>query len=586
MLRSSILTIFRAFALIVVSTSMVGATTTEKVALVIGNGDYGAVPKLKNPRNDAQDLAMSLESIGFDVTTAFDLDQSGLLRGLREFQSKARQADVALIYYAGHGIEVGKQNYLIPTDAKLETDRDVPFETVELDNAVLAASGARLLSLVIVDACRNNPFAGQMTRTAGFRSIGRGLAEVEPQGNTLVAFAAKAGTVAADGAGRNSPYAMALLESLAEPKVEVGLLFRQVRDRVIKETRGAQEPFFYGSLSSTRLYLNETEVEEEPVVVAAAAPTSQPAPAVAAEPDDLRTQSLVWSAIKDSQDPSVFQHFLETYPDGPFVPFASLALKRLDATLAKPDLAPAEPMVAAPAIEEPEAPRGDIETQKTDAIGTPKPIEDVDITDQDVKVVIVTPDASPLTTPTKDEPLILEDAKPILASRNEVREIQERLTILELRPGPIDGLSGRRTAAAIMEFEKQKNLQASGVPSVRILELLRQEVSLDKLAEFRAAEAERKEAARRAAAERRRAAAAANAAAAKPSPTGAPSKTAAQIAAEAAAAKAAELERLKRRRARLAASDDNSSSGGSSGGSSSGSSSSSSGGGGSCGLSC
>ena len=552
MFRTAIAFILGLLFVVMATATVVFAATTEKVALVIGNSDYGAVPKLKNPRNDAEDLAASLEAIGFEVTTAYDLDQSGLLRGLREFQSKARQADVALIYYAGHGIEVGKQNYLIPTDAKLETDRDVPFETVELDNAVLAASGARLLSLVIVDACRNNPFAGQMTRTSGFRSVGRGLAEVEPQGNTLVAFAAKAGTVAADGSGRNSPYAQALLASLAEPKVEVGLLFRKVRDQVIKETRGEQEPFFYGSLSSERLYLNETEIPEAPKPEVVTAP--QAPQVIAPEPDDIRTQSLVWSAIKDSTDPFVFQQFLETYPDGPFVPFASLALERLKASNTAPEKLLTEPLVA------PEAPRGDIDTPAPTEVVKAPLVDEGKADAPDVNVVVVTPDAAP--SPPQAETAYVESIAPEPASRGEIREIQERLTILKLRPGPIDGLSGRRTANAIMEFEKQKDMQAFGVPSTKILDLLREEVSYDKLSLFRAEQAERRAAAQRAAEQRRQAAAVPT-----PQQPAVQAPTAAEIAAQAAAveaaAKAAEWERRKKRRARLEASDGDNSGGGS-----------------------
>ena len=236
----------------------------SQVALVIGNAAYESVPALRNPRNDAEDVSEALKAIGFDVTVAFDADQLSMLHSLRTFQTKSRDADVALIFYAGHGMEVGKQNYLIPTDATLKSDRDLPFETIKMDDLVFAASGASELSLVILDACRNNPFAQKMEQSSAYRSVGRGLAEVEPQGNTIVAYSAKAGTIAADGAGRNSPYAEALLAVLDEPNVEVGLLFRRVRDEVIEATRGRQEPFWYGSLSSKELFLNASVDVEEP----------------------------------------------------------------------------------------------------------------------------------------------------------------------------------------------------------------------------------------------------------------------------------------------------------------------------------
>ncbi len=162
---------------------------------------------------------------------------------MRDFRSCVAGADIAVIYYAGHRIEVDKQNYLIPTDATLASDGDVDYEAIPLDLVLRSVDSAKLLRLVIVDACRNNPFATNMTRAGASRSIGRGLARVEPSGNTFFAFAAKEGTTAADGEGRNSPVATALLQHIEEPGLEIGLLFRKVRDSVLEKTGGEQEPF-------------------------------------------------------------------------------------------------------------------------------------------------------------------------------------------------------------------------------------------------------------------------------------------------------------------------------------------------------
>jgi uncharacterized caspase-like protein len=167
---------------------------------------------------------------------------------LREFGHVAEGADWALIYYAGHGIEMAGVNYLIPTDARLETDRDVSFETVPLSHVMSAVEGARKLRLVLLDACRDNPFANQMRRTVASRSIGRGLAAVEPQTGSLVVYAAKDGETALDGNGSNSPFVMALVKELAVPGVEIRKLFDLVRDDVLEATNNQQQPFTYGSV--------------------------------------------------------------------------------------------------------------------------------------------------------------------------------------------------------------------------------------------------------------------------------------------------------------------------------------------------
>jgi uncharacterized caspase-like protein len=167
---------------------------------------------------------------------------------LRSFSALAEGADWAVVYFAGHGIEVGGVNYLIPVDAKLTNDRDVQFEAISLDQIMTTVEGARKIKVVILDACRDNPFAAQMRRTVATRSIGRGLSRVEPEGASLVVYAAKHGQTALDGAGSNSPFADALTKRIAAPGIEISKLFRLVRDDVLEATAGRQEPFTYGSL--------------------------------------------------------------------------------------------------------------------------------------------------------------------------------------------------------------------------------------------------------------------------------------------------------------------------------------------------
>jgi hypothetical protein len=235
---------------------VIGTYPAEKrVALVIGNSTYERVGHLPNPSNDAADIAAALRRIGFKVRKEIDLDSAGLRRALRDFGDEASGADMAAIFFAGHGIEIDKQNYLIPTDARLKTDKDLPLEAIPLDHFVSAVDGAKGLRLVLVDACRNNPFQASMKMTSAKRSIGRGLARVDPSGGVLVGFAAKEGTVADDGNGRNSPYTAALLANLEKPGLEIRFLFGRVHDSVMDATAQAQEPFMYGALGGDPIYL-------------------------------------------------------------------------------------------------------------------------------------------------------------------------------------------------------------------------------------------------------------------------------------------------------------------------------------------
>lgn len=213
----------------------------KRVALVIGNSHYAHVAALPNPQSDAVRVAQALREIGFsDVTTVDDLSNQQFNAALQAFAKKADEADWAVVYYAGHGIEIGNVNYLIPVDATLASDRDVNFETVPLDRVLQASQGAKALRLVIVDACRNNPFEANMTRKIATRAVSRGLARVELEGGTLVVYAAKAGQVALDGEGGNSPFVTALVDNLRKPGIEISKFFRLVRDDVMKATNDQQ----------------------------------------------------------------------------------------------------------------------------------------------------------------------------------------------------------------------------------------------------------------------------------------------------------------------------------------------------------
>lgn len=233
------------------------ALAAARVALVIGNGAYEHAALLPNPGRDAAAVGNALERLGFAVIRVEDAGFDAMRRGFENFSRKASAAEVAVVFYAGHGIEVDGTNFLIPVDAALASDREVGFQTIPLDLVMLSVEGASRFGLVILDACRNNPFANRMRRAGATRAIGRGLAKVEPAGGALVAYAASAGMTADDGpGGRNSPYTSALLRFLEEPGLEVGMMFRKVSAAVKSATGGAQQPKYYGDLPEEPVYLS------------------------------------------------------------------------------------------------------------------------------------------------------------------------------------------------------------------------------------------------------------------------------------------------------------------------------------------
>lgn len=220
----------------------------RKVALIVGNGAYKNVQQLDNPPRDARLIADTLRSLGFvTVTLAPDLTRDKFFAALHEFGSEAEKSDWAVVYYAGHGMEIGGINYLIPTDAKLAADRDAETQAVALEQVIAAVSGARKLRLVMLDACRDNPFQKTMQRTIALKLVSKGFSNIEPEAGFMVVYAAKHGETALDGDSKNSPFATVLARDLKEPKVEVRKLFDIVRDDVWAATKHAQQPFTYGS---------------------------------------------------------------------------------------------------------------------------------------------------------------------------------------------------------------------------------------------------------------------------------------------------------------------------------------------------
>jgi chemotaxis protein MotB len=290
------------------------AEAERRVALVIGNGAYHAVGALQNPVNDADLITTALKTIGFAVTTTDNLRRDDFLKTLRTFRDIADNSDWALVYYAGHGIEMSGVNYLIPVDAALAQDRDVADEAIPLDRVLAAIEGARGIRVVVLDACRNNPFLATMKRNAGGRDIGRGLARVETTDQSmLIVFSAKDGSIAQDGKGANSPFATALAKHLTDP-VDVQKMLNLVRDDVVEATAHEQLPFVYGSLSGRQnFYLGPSP------------PGASPAGQAASDP----TEITFWNSIAASKDKLDFEAYLAKFPSGNFVALAHNRLAAL-----------------------------------------------------------------------------------------------------------------------------------------------------------------------------------------------------------------------------------------------------------------
>ncbi len=236
-------------------TRQVGEPADGRVALVIGNSQYRDVQPLPNPQRDAALIADELKRVGFkSVHLLVNASRTDIARAMNTFARESARANWAVIYYAGHGMELNGSNYLVPVDATLETDDDIPKQTIALDAVLDAVSPAKQLRLVLLDACRDNPFAAEMHRNEDAGSVGRGLARIEPETGTLVAFATKHGHVAIDGAGEDLPFAVAIAKEMETPGLEITRFFRLVHDDVVTATKNAQEPFTYGQLSATEFY--------------------------------------------------------------------------------------------------------------------------------------------------------------------------------------------------------------------------------------------------------------------------------------------------------------------------------------------
>jgi uncharacterized caspase-like protein len=298
MRRNGLLICAIAFAAALFATA---AEADRRVALVIGNSNYRNASQLPNTINDANAVAALFKSVGFEVVNSrTELGVLEFKRAVRDFLITAETADIAVVYYAGHGIEVGGTNYLIPVDAKLARDYDVEDEAIALDRIIWALQPVKRLRLILLDACRDNPFVAKL-RSVGIRATPKGgLAKIgDVSADTLVAYAAKEGAVSFDGDGANSPFASALVKHIAEPGLDIRIALGRVRDEVLKTTAGRQEPFIYGSLGGATIPLvpaPPAEANEPRPVPPLALAVREPVPAtpsIAVAPEPNRVEKAL-----------------------------------------------------------------------------------------------------------------------------------------------------------------------------------------------------------------------------------------------------------------------------------------------------
>lgn len=283
----------------------------KRIALVIGNGKYANAPELPNPVHDARAIAKALDGMGFETITGIDVDRDGMERLLRQFLGKAADAKIALLYYAGHGLQADGRNYLVPVDAKLNSASDLNFGTIGLDRILASLDDPTRANIIILDASRDNPLARNLASHLRSAAVGRGLAPYTALGtNTLIAFSTAPGHVARSGSGADSPFAASLVRHIATPGLEVRQMLTRVRADVARRTGDKQIPWDSSSLRGD-VYL--------------AGPPRAGAAATAPPAEDEGAR--VWEVTKDSTSPAVLAAFIRKFNG---TPYADLARARLN----------------------------------------------------------------------------------------------------------------------------------------------------------------------------------------------------------------------------------------------------------------
>jgi hypothetical protein len=315
--------------LLVFSVQITYALAEKRVALIIGNSAYSHAAKLANPRNDASDISAVLKRLNFEVITGLDLNKEAMNATIRKFSKALDKAEVALFFYAGHGLQVNGKNYLAPTNANLSTMADLDFDTVPLGLILRQMERKRRTNIVFLDACRDNPLMTNLARSMGStRSVNltRGLARVETGVGTLISYSTQPGNVALDGTGRNSPFTTALLKHIETPGADISDIMISVRKDVLALSDGKQVPWENSSLTG-QFYFNPIKTSQ--------ITTTKPQVRTATQNitvntvDDKVLDLAFWNAIQASQDPNDMKAYLEKFPQGVF---AAIAKRKIEAS--------------------------------------------------------------------------------------------------------------------------------------------------------------------------------------------------------------------------------------------------------------
>ena len=417
----------------------------KRLALVLANSAYLQVPPLPNARNDGEAVAASLRRVGFEVFEGIDLDMAGSQELLRNFAYALEEAELALFFYAGHGIQVGAENYIVPVDAKLERELDLSFQALPMSQVTGLLEREDRTTILILDACRDNPFVPRISRSLSrSRSVGQGLAEISPGLGTLVILATDPGKVALDGAGDHSPFTSALLRYLETPGLEVRQMMTRVRRDVIAATDGAQRPWDNSSLLSD-VYLAPGAAPASESVAAAA-------DGVAAPPTD---EQRFWDGVQGITDAirrkTALEHYLESFPDGRFASLARLQIEDIEG------LSKAEPLITA-ALSSQESQLRVVTTETAEAPAGVSVAPDAGAQAPAVgqRGAGAPSGASPVTS----GPAAAEAA--LGFDRDQRRQVQVQLARLGYGVGTPDGIFGARTRQAIAAYQGQAALPATG----------------------------------------------------------------------------------------------------------------------------
>jgi hypothetical protein len=432
------------------------ADAAKRVALVIGNSAYQNASVLANPANDASDMATSLRTLGFTVVDGRDLDHRAMRDKVREFSNELRGADVGMLFYAGHAIQVNGTNYLAPVDTRLEYETDIDFETISLDFIQAQMEREVKTILIFLDACRDNPLTRSFKTAARSTGAGQGLAEAKlSAAGTFIAFATNPGNVALDGKGRNSPFTKALLANIQRPGVEISTLMTDVRLAVVQETDGAQTPWINSSLLGHFYFAQAAQQASVPAQQTASldkADVAQEArPAQSSLPSELSTaqiEKLAWEAVKDTPHPEELEAFMAIYGSSFYGELARIRLARLNE----------ERKAAANAAQ---AKQETVQVQQQEPAKPAEPAQEQQV--------------ASLDTSKEEAAEATRKIEPQVDMRQVTLDIQQELARFNCNPGRPDGIWGRRSSGALNALAKNARIRlVSADPSVELLEQLRE----------------------------------------------------------------------------------------------------------------